>query len=73
MSKSPSMLLRRIPHPNIGLYGLLYNDNQVNKMSTQSMEWSPDAYLLFFEVVQAKDLSVSDTPEKGGPTTSLNE
>ena len=52
---------------------LLCNDSQISKMRKPSMEWSPDAYLLFYEAVPASDLSVSDTPEKGGPTTALHE
>ena len=52
---------------------LLCNDSQISKVRKPSMEWSPDAYLLFYEAVPASDLSVSDTPEKGGPTTSYHE
>ena len=52
---------------------LLCNDARVERIEKQSMEYCSDAYILFYEAVPSQDLPVSDTPEKGGPTTSLNE
>ena len=47
------------------------NDALVGKIQKPSMEWCSDAYLFFYEAAPAKKLPVSDTPEEGGPTTSI--